>query len=80
MIVKSLRFIEINCVNFDKINANIEESNRNKYLAQVPIDSSKYILEIYEEFWIKIKDLIRSKPNNSGNHDKSYLVQMIIYF
>ena len=33
----------------------------------VPTDESKYILEKYEELWNKIKDLIKSKTNNSND-------------
>ena len=38
----------------------------------VPTDESKYILEKQEELWNKIKDLIRSKTNNSNDYNEKY--------
>ena len=51
--------------NFNEINGYIEESNGNKYLTPVPTDKSKHILRRYEEPWSKLRDLIRSKTNDS---------------
>ena len=42
-------------------------------MTPVPTDESKYILENYEEMWTKIRDLIRSISNNSGNYDEKYM-------
>ena len=58
--VKNLSYMKINSVNhlyfiIDKINGNIDESNRNKYLTLVPNDRSKDILKTYEEVWNKNK-------------------------
>ena len=53
------------------INGYIEESNENKYLTLVPTDKSKETLRMFEELWRKIKDLIRSINDNSGNYDKN---------
>ena len=52
--------MKINSVNYlyfiiDKINGNIDESNRNKYLTLIPYDGSKDILKTYEEVWNKNK-------------------------
>ena len=49
----------------NKINGNIEESNRNKYFTLVYTDESKDALKKYEELLNKIRDLIRSITNNS---------------
>ena len=73
MTVKNLTYIKINSVYplyliIDKMNRYIAESNRSKYLALVPTDESKYILEKYEELLTKIQDLIRSKTNNSDDY------------
>ena len=58
--VKNLSYMKINSVNhlyfiIDKINGNIDESNRNKYLTLIPYDGSKDILKTYEEVWNKNK-------------------------
>ena len=53
----------------NKLNGYVEQINGNKYLALVPVDESKNILKNYEELWSKVKDLIRSKIDNSDNHD-----------
>ena len=50
------------------MNRHIAEGNRSKYLALVPTDESKYILEKYEELLTKIQDLIRSRTNNSDDY------------
>ena len=53
----------------NKLNGYVEQINGNKYLTLVPVDESKNILKNYEELWSKVKDLIRSKIDNSDNHD-----------
>ena len=42
-----------------------KEINENKYLKLVPTNESKDTRKRYEELWTEIKDLIRSKTNNS---------------
>ena len=44
-----------------------------KEILTVPTDESKGILKKYEEVWTKIRDLIRSKTNSSGNYDEKYM-------
>ena len=36
-------------------------------------NESKKIMKKCEELWNKIKDIIRSKTNNSDNYDKKYM-------
>ena len=38
----------------------------------VSTDESKDTLKRFEELWSKIRDLIRSVTNNSGNYDEKY--------
>ena len=71
MTVKNLSYVKINSVNplyfiIDQIDGYIEEYNENKYLTLVPTDKSK-------ELWTKIRDIIRSKTNNSDNCDDKYI-------
>ena len=63
----------------NKINGYIEENNEDKYLTLVLTDGSKYILKS-KEIWAKIRDLIRSKNNNTDKYDeKSNLIRVMIY-
>ena len=39
----------------------------------VPTDKNKDISKKCEELWNKIRGLIGSKTNNSGNYDKKYV-------
>ena len=39
----------------------------------VSTDGSKNILTKYEELWSKIRDLIRSKTNDSDDYDEKYM-------
>ena len=57
----------------NKINGCIEESNRNKYLTQVPTDESKNTLKKYEELRSKSKDMIKSITNNSDDYKGKYM-------
>ena len=71
MTVKNLSYVKINSVNplyliIDQIDGYIEEYNENKYLTLVLTDKSK-------ELWTKIRDIIRSKTNNSDNCDDRYI-------
>ena len=68
--IKNLSYIKINSVNFlnlkiDKINGFIEENNEYIYMTIIPADESKDLLEKHKELWNNIRDLIRTKTNNS---------------
>ena len=71
MTVKNLSYVKINSVNplyliIDQIDGYIEKYNENKYLTLILTDKSK-------ELWTKIRDIIRSKTNNSDNCDDRYI-------
>ena len=51
------------------MNGYFEENNENKYMTLVSSDESKDILKKYEELWVQLRDLIRSKINNSDDYD-----------
>ena len=59
----------------NKVNGNIDidVSNVNKYLTLVSTDESKDKQKIHEELCNKIRDLIRSIINSSGNCDEKYV-------
>ena len=59
----------------NEINGYIKEGNGNKYLTLVSTDKNKDILKKYAELWDKIKDLIRSITNTSGDYDKNYMLK-----
>ena len=59
----------------NEINGYIKESNGNKYLTLVSTDKNKDILKKYAELWDKIKDLIRSITNTSGDYDENYMLK-----
>ena len=42
-------------------------------LIVVPAEENKDTLKNYEELWTKIRDLIRSKTNNSDDYDENYM-------
>ena len=42
-------------------------------LIVVPAEENKDTLKKYEELWTKIRDLIRSKTNNSDDYDENYM-------
>ena len=56
----------------NETNGYIDESNRNKYLTLFSTDRDKDILNTYTDTWDKIKDLIRSITNGSGDYDEKY--------
>ena len=75
---KHLSYVKINSVNplyfiIDKLDGYIEENNGNKHLTLVSPDKNKDTLKKYMELWDKIKDLIRSVTNTSGNYDKEHM-------
>ena len=57
---------------FDKLDGYIEENNRNKYLTLIFNVKNIDALKRYTELWDKIKDLIRSMTNTSGDYDEKY--------
>ena len=63
----------INCLIINKINGYIEGSNGSKCLTLVSTDESEENNGKYIELWSKIKDLIRSKADNSDDYDEKYL-------
>ena len=63
-----------------------KEIHGNKYLMLAPTNGSKEKSKKYEELWIKIRDLIKSKTKNFWwlwlwwkIHKKSNLIQMMNY-
>ena len=55
-----------------------EEINRNKYLTLVPTNESKEIIQIYEEMWSKIRDLISSITKTSDDENSKYYPQVFL--
>ena len=55
------------------MNEYFEEINENKYLMLVPTNESKKKIKLYEELWIKIRDLVRSITKNTDNYDEKYI-------
>ena len=51
----------------------INPNKRNKHLVLVPIDESKDTLKQYGDLWNEIRDLIRSKANNSESCYEKYM-------
>ena len=49
-----------------------KKANLSKFDAS-STEESKDIPKKYEELWTKIRDLIRSKTNNSDNYDEKYM-------
>ena len=62
----------------NETNGYIDESNRNKYLTLFSTDRDKDILNTYTDTWDKIKDLIRSITNGSGDYDEKYHKVLLI--
>ena len=55
----------------DKANGYIEKSNGNKCLMLICTDKNKDMLKKYTKLWDRIKDLIKSTTNTSGDyHEK----------
>ena len=76
--MKDLDYVHIHSINpiyllFDKVDEYIEESNGNKYLIFTPTNKNKEVLTKYTELWDKIKDLIKSITNTSGEYDKKHM-------
>ena len=58
---------------FSKLDECFEENDKSKYLMLVPINESKEKFKKDEEFWSKIRDLIRSIAKNLDDYDERYL-------
>ena len=76
--IKDSKYVKINIANplyliFGKVNRYFEEINENKYLTLVRTNKSKEKIKKYEEFWSKIRDLIRSITKNSDDYDEKYM-------
>ena len=72
MIKKDLKIYSVNLLylTFGKMNEYFDVFNGNKYLTLVPTNESKEKTKNYENFWIKIGDLIRSITKNLNNYDE----------
>ena len=71
--MKDRDYVNIHSVNplyfiIDKADGYIEERNANKYLTLVSNNKNKDILKMYTEVWDKIKDLIKSITNTTGDY------------
>ena len=78
IITKDLSYVKSSyvdplCFIIDKADGYIEESNGNRHLILVSTDTNKDILKKYTELRNKIKDLIKSITNTSGDFDEKYL-------
>ena len=75
MIKKDLKIYSANLLYliFGKVNGYFKETNGNKYLTLVPTNKSKEKMKKYEELWIKIRDLIRSKTKNLNDYDEKHM-------
>ena len=58
---------------FGEMNGFFEVINENRYLRLVPTNESKEKIKKYEEIWIKIKDLIRSRTKNLDDYDEKHM-------
>ena len=78
MTIKDPKYEKINSVNplyliFGKVNGYFEKVNKSKYLTLVPTNDSKEKIIKCEEFWNKIRDLIRSITKNSDDYEEKYI-------
>ena len=76
--IKDSKYITTNSANplyliFSKVNRYFEKIDKNMYLALVPSNESKEIIQKYGEMWSKIRDLIRSITKNSDDYDEKYM-------
>ena len=68
-------YVKIKSVNslyliINKVDGNVEELNRNKYLTLVSIDKSKEVLTKYTELWDEIENSIEKRNINQVNMEK----------
>ena len=76
--IKDHKYLKINSVNplylfFSKVNGYFEEINKNKYLMLLSANESEEKIKKYEEFWSKIRDLIRLITRNSDDYNEKYM-------
>ena len=76
--IKDHKYLKINSVNplyliFSKVNGYFQEINKNKYLMLLSANESKEKIKKYEEFWSKIRDLIRLITRNSDDYNEKYM-------
>ena len=76
--IKDHKYLKINSVNplylfFCKVNGYFQEINKNKYLMLLSANESKEKIKKYEEFWSKIRDLIRLITRNSDDYNEKYM-------
>ena len=76
--IKGHKYLKINSVNplylfFSKVNGYFQEINKNKYLMLLSANESKEKIKKYEEFWSKIRDLVRMITRNSNDYDEKYM-------
>ena len=72
--IKDQKYVKINSANslYLILNRYFEEIKKSKYLTLVATNENKGKNKIYEELWIKIRDLIRSKTKSSDDYDKKF--------
>ena len=58
---------------FEKVNGYFQGINGNNDLTLVPTNESKERIKMYEELWIKIKNLIRSITKSVDDYDEKYM-------
>ena len=58
---------------FGHLDEFFEEIKGNKYLTLVSTNESKEKIKKYEEFWIKIRELLRSITKNLDDYDEKYM-------
>ena len=78
MKIKNSKYLQIDSVNhlhliIKKVNGYFEEISKHKYLALVPTNKCKEILQKCEELCSEIRDLISSITKNSGDYNKKYM-------
>ena len=76
MIKKYLEIYNINplYVTFRYANGYFEDIHGNQYLTLVHTNESKENIKTYEELWIKIRDLIKSRTRNLDDYGEKYMI------
>ena len=60
-------------INFNKINAYIEDNDWSKHLALIAVDENNGEVKKCKKTWNKIKYLIELENNDSGKYDDKYM-------
>ena len=58
---------------FRNVNGYFKEINKSKYLMLAPTNGSKARIKKFEELWIEIRYLIRSRTKDSDDYDEKYM-------